>query len=321
MAGCNALTEPDLVGLDWGTSSCRAYLLGREGVILADARAPFGVMAVNAGHPADPTAFDHVFEDLCGGWLNVWPDLPVIACGMAGSRQGWVEAPYRECPAGFDAIAAGLTPVPGARLRIVPGLLCRDADGVPDVMRGEETQIFGAIVRLDRNRHVVVLPGTHSKWAIVGADGIERFTTFMTGEMYAVLREHSILGRLVSDSAGGSDPEALARGVRLSLRDDAALSHDLFSARTLALTGVLASAGVADYLSGLLLGAEIGAARQWLAKHHVDAVAVTLIGDALLCNRYQNALRVAGMNAVLGPANAAARGLWRIATHAGLLNP
>ena len=204
----------------------------------------------------------------------------------------------------------------------MPGLLCRDEAGVPDVMRGEETQIFGAWPRRASIAQVVVLPGTHSKWAIVDADGIERFATFMTGEMYAMLREHSILGRLVGDGAdAASDADALARGVRMSLRDDAALTHDLFSARTLALTGALASAGVADYLSGLLLGAEIAAARGWLEQHRLDAAAVTLVGDTLLCERYRRALRVADIGAVQDPGDAAARGLWRIATHAGILKP
>ena len=216
------------------------------------------------------------------------------------------------------AIAAGLTPVPDASLFIVPGLLCRDADGMPDVMRGEETQIFGALPEGSDERQVVVLPGTHSKWAMVGANRIERFATFMTGELYAVLREHSILGRLLTND---SDPDALARGVRTSLRDGAALSHDLFSARTLALTGALAPAGVGDYLSGLLLGAEIAAARKWLVQHRLDAATVTLVGDARLCERYQHALRLAGIDAAFGPGDAAARGLFRIATHAGMLNP
>jgi 2-dehydro-3-deoxygalactonokinase len=301
-----------LIAIDWGTSFARAYTLDAQGAVVAERSLPLGIQRIADGKFAD------ALSALCGSDLPT--AVPLLASGMIGSRQGWVEAPYCECPAGFDAIAAGLTLVPGATLRIVPGLLCRDADGVPDVMRGEETQIFGAVADLDRNRDVVVLPGTHSKWAIVGTDGIERFTTFMTGEMYAVLREHSILGRLASAGADSSDPEALQRGVRLSLRDDAALSHDLFSTRTLALTGRLASAGVADYLSGLLLGAEIAAAHKWLAKHQLGAVAVTLIGDALLCERYRRALDLAGMEAVFGPADAAARGLWRIATHAGLLN-
>jgi 2-dehydro-3-deoxygalactonokinase len=299
-----------LVAIDWGTSAARAYALDAQGVVRKERSLPLGILRIADGN------FMEALLALCGDDLP--QRVPLLACGMIGSRQGWVEAPYRECPAGFAAIAAGLTPVPNASLLIVPGLLCRDADGVPDVMRGEETQIFGTLAECATGRHVVVLPGTHSKWAIVGADGIERFATFMTGEMYAVLREHSILGRLASDG-NVADPGALARGVRMSLRHGAALSHDLFSARTLALTGALASAGVADYLSGLLLGAEIAAARQWIAKHALDAVAVTLVGDAALCERYQRALKIAGMDANLGPVDAAARGLWRIATHAGLL--
>jgi 2-dehydro-3-deoxygalactonokinase len=304
-----------LIAIDWGTSSARAYALDAHGGIVAERSAPLGVQRIVDGN------FSGALSTLCGGDI---PDgVPLLASGMIGSRQGWVEAPYRECPAGFDAIAAGLTLVPRVKLYIVPGLLCRDAAGVPDVMRGEETQIFGAVPdHLDR-REVVVLPGTHSKWAIVGAAGIERFATFMTGEMYAILREHSILGRLVGDGAGAnnSDADALARGVRMSLRDDAALSHDLFSARTLALTGALASGGVADYLSGLLLGAEIAAARGWLEQHMLGAASVTLVGDTLLCERYRRALRVADIGAVQDPGDAAARGLWRIATHAGILKP
>jgi 2-dehydro-3-deoxygalactonokinase len=298
-----------LIAIDWGTSSARAYALDAHGVVVAERSAPLGVQRIADGN------FLAALTTLCGGELPT--GVPLLASGMIGSRQGWAEAPYRECPAGFDAIARGLTTVPGAPLRIVPGLICRDATRVPDVMRGEETQIFGALADASGEREVIVLPGTHSKWALVGARTIERFATFMTGEIYAVLREHSILGRLADD---GSDPEALALGVRASLREGAALSHDLFSARTLALTGELASSGVADYLSGLLLGAEIAAARFWLAQHRLEVAAVTLVGDTSLCARYQRALQVAGIDSALGPTDAAARGLWRIATHSGLMN-
>ncbi len=299
-----------LLAIDWGTSSARLYALDGRGAIVMERSAPLGIQRVADGN------FAAALETLRGDDLPV--GVPSVASGMIGSRQGWIEAPYRECPAGFDAIAAGLTPVPDASLFIVPGLLCRDADGTPDVMRGEETQIFGALPEGSDERQVVVLPGTHSKWAMVGANRIERFATFMTGELYAVLREHSILGRLLTND---SDLDALARGVRTSLRDGAALSHDLFSARTLALTGALAPAGVGDYLSGLLLGAEIAAARKWLVQHRLDAANVTLVGDVQLCERYQHALRLAGIDAVVGPGDAAARGLFRIATHAGMLNP
>ena len=297
-----------LIAIDWGTSSARAYALDRLGKLVSEHSAPLGVQRVTGG------GFVEALRVLCGGEV---PDaVPLIASGMIGSRQGWVEAPYCKCPAGFSAIAAALTSVPGTRLFIVPGLMCHGVDEVPDVMRGEETQVFGALPEKIGARQVLVLPGTHSKWVIAGHGGIETFATFMTGELYAVLREHSILGRL---TAAGVDDAALDRGVRHSLRQDAALTHDLFSARTLALTEALASTGVADYLSGLLLGAEIAAARAWLARKGPERATVMLLGDAALVVRYRRALALAEIDAVLGPSDAAARGLWRIARHAGML--
>jgi 2-dehydro-3-deoxygalactonokinase len=297
-----------LIAIDWGTSSARAYALDANGVVVSERNAPLGIQRIADGRFVDALA------TLCGG--TVPEGVPLLASGMIGSRQGWVEAPYCACPAGFAAIAAGLVGVSGTNLRIVPGLICRGDDGRPDVMRGEETQIFGALAEDDAAPRVIVLPGTHCKWAIVRDARVETFATFMTGELYAVLRAHSILGRLAMDTA---DDAALARGVRASLRDDAALSRDLFSARTLALTGALASEGVADYLSGLLLGAEIAAARRWLVRQQLAAAPVTLIGEATLCARYRQALELAGIAALPGPADAAARGLWKIAVHSGML--
>ena len=297
-----------LIAIDWGTSSARAYALGGHGNVVSVHSAPLGVQRVIGGGFAD------ALNVLCGG--EVPDDVPLIASGMIGSRQGWVEAPYCKCPAGFDAIAASLMGVPGTRLSIVPGLMCQDSDEVPDVIRGEETQVFGALLERIGARQVVVLPGTHSKWVIAGPEGVEAFATFMTGELYAVLREHSILGRL---ALTGVDDAALDRGVRHSLRHDAALTHDLFSARTLALTEALAPTGVDDYLSGLLLGTEIAAARAWLARQGLARATVMLLGDAPLLLRYRRALALAEIDAVLGPSDAAARGLWRIAVHAGML--
>jgi 2-dehydro-3-deoxygalactonokinase len=298
-----------LIAIDWGTSSARAYALDSLGKVVHERNAPLGVQRIAAG------GFAAALEVLCGS--EVPADLPLIASGMIGSRQGWVEAPYCKCPAGFDAVAAALTSVPGTRLRIVPGLICRGADDVPDVIRGEETQVFGALSEMASERQVIVLPGTHSKWVIAGPDGIETFATFMTGELYAVLREHSILGRL---AVAGVDNAAFDRGVRHSLRREAALTHDLFSARALALTEALAPTGVADYLSGLLLGAEIAAARVWLVRHRLEHAPVTMLGDAALLARYGRALALAEMDPVPGPLDAAARGLWRIARHAGILS-
>jgi len=302
-----------LIAIDWGTTSARAYRLDARGRILDEQSAPLGVQKV------EPGKFPRALTALLGG--DVPEGVPMIACGMLGSRQGWIEAPYRECPADFDGVAAALTPVPGTRLCIVPGLVCRDADGVPDVMRGEETQIMGALdddTRAQAAPRVVVLPGTHSKWALVLGRTIQAFATFMTGELYAVLCEHSILGRLAT-TGGHGDGAALERGVRLSLRDAATLPHDLFSARTLALTGALAPEAVADYLSGLLLGAEVAAGRRWLERHAVMGGSLILVGEATLCERYRRALALAGVEAAMGAPNAAARGLWRIALHSGMV--
>ncbi|HEY7942931.1 MAG TPA: 2-dehydro-3-deoxygalactonokinase, partial [Casimicrobiaceae bacterium] len=163
-----------LLAIDWGTSSCRAYALDRHGGIRAERSAPLGVQRVVDGE------FAQALKVLRAG---IAPEsVPMIACGMIGSRQGWLETPYCDCPADFDAIAAGLTRVPNTALAIVPGLTCRDDDGMVDVMRGEETQILGALGDGTVSRQVVLLPGTHSKWAVVGDDGVEAFSTFMTGE-------------------------------------------------------------------------------------------------------------------------------------------
>jgi 2-dehydro-3-deoxygalactonokinase len=305
----SGMDDVRLLAIDWGTSSARAYALDAAGKVLRERSAALGVQRITDGR------FAEALEELRGDSMQ--QAVPMIASGMIGSRQGWVEAPYCPCPAGFDAIAASLTSVPGAPLHIVPGLMCRGIDGMPDVIRGEETQVFGALSASAGDRQVIVLPGTHSKWVIAGPGGIETFSTFMTGELYAVLREHSILGRLATD---GTDSAALDRGVRHSLRSDAALTHDLFSVRTLALTEALAPSGVADYLSGLLLGAEIATARFWVARNGLEHMPVMLLGDAALSMRYRRALALAEIKSVLGPSDAAARGLWRIARHAGMLS-
>ena len=295
-----------LMAIDWGTTVARAYAMDREGRVVRSVRGDFGVQKIAHGD------FASALAELRNHDMR---DVPVLACGMIGSRQGWVEAPYCVCPAGFDDIAGKLTAVPDALFSIVPGLVCHD-DDVPDVMRGEETQIIGALSPDSRERRVVVLPGTHSKWALVEAERITTFATFMTGELYAVLREHSILGRLAD---AGDDLVALERGLRRSLRTAATLSHDLFSTRTLALTGSLAAHSVGDYLSGLLLGAELAGARAWLARHDASDAEVTLVGDEALCERYARALAMIGKVASHASADAAARGLWRIACHAGIV--
>ncbi len=177
-----------LYAIDWGTSSARAYALGASGKIVDERSTALGIQRVADGN------FAAALATLCEGAV---PGVPMLACGMIGSRQGWVEAPYRECPAGFDAIASGLTPVPQTRLAIVPGLDLPRCAGCTrrNARRGNADRSVRSLTMWALVRSSC-LPGTHSKWAIVSGQVIEAFATFMTGELFAVLREHSILGRL-----------------------------------------------------------------------------------------------------------------------------
>jgi 2-dehydro-3-deoxygalactonokinase len=302
---------PSLVALDWGTTSLRAYLLARDGAVLERVERPHGILAVAGGD------FDAAFADAAGAWLGRDARLPAIACGMIGSRQGWREAPYAACPAGLDALADALVPVTtraGATLRIVPGVSLVDQDGVPDVMRGEETQILGQFA--DRQSGVAVLPGTHSKWVLVERGAIGRFATFMTGEAFAAFAAHTILGRLMTSSA--PDAGAFARGVDHAARPAAGrggLLHRIFSARTLGLFDEVKGEALHSYLSGLLIGCEIEEAAAWLGARPDR---VTVIGAPELCARYAAALAQRGIAAAPGLADAAACGLMRIARAAGM---
>jgi len=184
------MMQPCLIALDWGTTSLRAYLMARDGTILRRQDGGRGIMQIDNGR------FDAALQEIAGAWLRDFPGLPLIASGMVGSKQGWREAPYCACPASVDAIASRIVVLEfgnGRRLHIVPGLSCTDAiSGVPDVMRGEETQIIGAVP--DQGEHLVILPGTHSKWAKVVDGTIMAFSTWMTGEVYAALTQYTLLG-------------------------------------------------------------------------------------------------------------------------------
>jgi 2-dehydro-3-deoxygalactonokinase len=217
--------------------------------------------------------------------------------GMVGSRQGWVEVPYVQCPAGFDEIAAKLVKVGWANREgwIVPGLSCRDTAGVPDVMRGEETQILGCGVE-----GTICLPGTHSKWVEVKGGRIERFSTLMTGEVYAVLKQHSILGRMIEE--GRADADAFAEGVGRSGKAGGLLHH-LFGVRTRGLMGELSAAASASYLSGILIGHEL---RSQNAKQ------VHLLGAPALAALYQQAAALLGIEARTLDSDSAVRSLYRL---------
>jgi len=311
-----------LIALDWGTTNLRASLLGEGGCLLETRAAPGGVLAV------PERRFEEALMALAGDWIDAHR-CPVIASGMIGSRQGWREAPYVECPAGLADVAARLVPVPlaaGTTLHIVPGLSCIGADGQDDVMRGEETQLWGAALAPGS---CCVLPGTHSKWAWMAGDRaggraagpaalgpgqVGAFQTFMTGELYAVLVQHSILGRLMQP--GHDRPEAFVEGVQLGLAEHANATHVLFAVRTAGLAGRVAPEGLPDFLSGLLIGIEIGSATRAALP-----ASVALLGDATLCARYEVALDVARIGHRRVPAEATTRGQWLVAAAGGLVAP
>jgi 2-dehydro-3-deoxygalactonokinase len=298
-----------LVAIDWGTSNLRASLLGDDATVIETRSAAGGVMAV------PERRFEAALRALCGDWVDA--GTPLIASGMIGSRQGWHEAPYAACPAGLAQAAAQLVRVSldsGAALHIVPGLRCIGADGQHDVMRGEETQLWGADLAPGS---VAVLPGTHAKWAWLGAQGdIASFQTYMTGELYGLCTRHGILGRLMRfDDAAPLQRDAFVRGARLGLAEHGNATHVLFAARTAGLMGEVAPEALPDFLSGLLIGIEIGSATQ-----RTRPLAVTLIGDEALCTRYATALDCAGIRSATASEAATTRGQWRVAQAAGLLN-
>jgi 2-dehydro-3-deoxygalactonokinase len=325
------VNTPSLIGLDWGSTSLRAWLIAPDGTVLEERQADKGASTLS-GHAAFVAAFD----DVSGAWRAAHAGLPVLACGMVGSTHGWQDVPYARCPAGAAALAAGLRRpegghdgapdgapdgVPDGVPYIVPGVLFDDTGLPPDVMRGEETQVVGALHLHEtlRASSCVVLPGTHSKWAQVCAGRIVRFATHMTGELYAVLRQHSVLGRLMPDDAP-VDPDAFVQGVDAA-RDhgELGLPHQIFAARSLGVTGRLPHEMLADYLSGLLIGHELRAGLQWRAMAGVGAQPLALVGAPKLCARYQVALHRFQRPADLVLDNTAPAGLLALAREAGLL--
>ncbi|UFN47196.1 2-dehydro-3-deoxygalactonokinase [Roseomonas sp. OT10] len=289
-----------MIGVDWGTSSFRAWRLGAEGEVLDRVAAPQGILNVAAG------AFPEVLRGLIGPWLEQGETL-VLVCGMAGSRQGWVEAPYLPCPADARALAGALTPLPfeGARAWMVPGLSAEDESGVPEVMRGEETKILGLLRRLPPGRSLVLSPGSHSKWAVLEDGRVLGFATQFTGEGFAALSTHTILARGL-DRAAPPDWDAFDTGLARA-RQPGGLLHHLFGVRTLGLFDRLPPAAAASYLSGLLMGHEVAATLPEGTKQ------VFVVGDGGLMARYARALAAAGADAVQVGEEAAAEGLFQIA--------
>ncbi|MBB4132694.1 2-dehydro-3-deoxygalactonokinase [Xanthomonas sp. 3075] len=291
-----------MIAIDWGTSSLRGYLLNADGGVREQRRSSEGILACQG-------RFAEVLHNLIDGW-----DGPLLLSGMIGSRNGWIEQPYLPCPVDPAALARAMRChddlLPDRTLWFVPGLSTGAQHGVPDVMRGEETQLVGLIAALGDGAHVACLPGTHSKWAHIANGQLTDFATAMTGELYAVLRQHSILGKLMQDDRGELDTAAFLHGVDRSA-EPGGLSHHLFGARTLGLFDRLAETALPSYLSGLLIGHEL---REQRGNHAI----VHLVGSPALAQRYALALQHAGVKTQLHAEDLAAAGLFALARHRGV---
>jgi len=301
------MSKPQLIGVDWGTTSCRAYLIAADGVLACNTNGP-GILRVEGG------AFGPWFDIMVGEWIATHGVLPIILSGMIGSRQGWKEAPYARCPAGVGDIVKALARIDhdGLPIALVPGLSTEN-EAMPDVMRGEETQVLGALALSGKTEGLFLLPGTHSKWAAVSGGRIMSFRTFMTGEVFGALKDHTILGRLMRE--GAPDADAFARGVKegAALGGAGALLNRLFATRTYGLMDKLPDTALGDYLSGLLIGAEIAEATARTKS------TVTIIASAALAQRYTDALKLLNHDGMLAPEDCVAAGHRQIVHAAGLI--
>ncbi len=289
-----------MIAVDWGTSSLRLYRLADDGQVRERRRSDQGVLAC-----------DGRFGEVLAREIAGWDDVDILLCGMVGGRGGWHEMPYLPCPAGNHALALGMQRFqpPGfdeRALWLVPGLRDSDSDRVPDVMRGEETQLAALLDVLTAGTHLVCLPGTHSKWVTVRDGQVRRIATAMTGELYALLRQHSILGRLMPAGDVRFDGYAFDAGLKRS-DDRGGLLHHLFGVRTTGLFQQFAAPALPSYLSGLLIGHELRASG--LFSHAPRPAQVHLIGNDRLLASYAHAVTTLGVGVQRHPEDLAARGL------------
>lgn len=276
--------QPAFIGGDWGTSRLRLFLCSADGVVL-DRRDGLGV--AEAGSRAGV-----LFADLTADWDR---SLPAILSGMVGSTIGWREADYLACPVAADAIAQGALRFEseGRGIAIVPGLSCRNAISLFDVMRGEETQLLGALrlkPELAHGRHLFCLPGTHAKWVLVEDSHVIHFQTALSGELFALMAAHSVLARGAVAVSGSH--ASFAEGLRIAKRaDKTGLLHLLFSTRSRQLAGEIPKEETASYLSGLVIGEDVAASLRLFAPDD----AVTLVCAPDLAGLYTQALAQHGV--------------------------
>jgi 2-dehydro-3-deoxygalactonokinase len=267
------------IAVDWGTSNLRVWGVDSAGRVVTEASSDKGMGKL------DRAGFEPALLDLVDGWLPHDRRIPIIACGMVGARQGWVEVPYRQAPCTpvfFDTTGSPETRDPRLQVIILAGI--KQVEPSPDVMRGEETQIAGILLEDPKFEGVLCLPGTHTKWVRIDAGQIVHFTTFMTGELFNLFSTHSVL-RHSLDGEGWNAIE-FADSVRSIAADPASLSARLFSIRAGTLVSGADAATANARLSGLLIGAELAAAKTyWLDRQ------VTIVGNGAQSEHYAEALR------------------------------
>lgn len=275
--------DVEWVAVDWGTSNLRAWGIDRSGAVAFSATSDRGMSRISRDD------YPGILAELLAGRGRG----EIVVCGMAGARQGWIEAPYIDTPASLIQLAAGaVAPATGnlaLPVRILPGVCQRQPR--EDVMRGEETQLLGLLSLRPGFAGTVIMPGTHSKWARITDGRIVRFVTAMTGELYDVLGAHSVLRHsLAGERNGPAMEEGVAEGLSAGLEAPGELSGLLFRTRTAALLSGRGPDWCSGYLSGLLVGAEIGSRRDWL-----DGGTVPLVGSERLCRLYAAALERVGI--------------------------
>ena len=296
------IQDASIVAVDWGSSQFRAYLLDANGSIIEKTKNSQGIFK------AKESGYESVLYSACGRWFDHAPGLPVFMCGMVGSREGWIETEYLNCPISVDELGERLVRVPDFRdnpIFIVPGL----SSGVfafMDVMRGEETQVF-SLPQEAYSGGIVCLPGTHSKWVSCTGSTINYFATFMTGELFSSIKTSSSIKPVIQHE--DFDQDAFKEGILLS-RSPGGLSHHVFSIRSRLVAGETTCSAHASYLSGLLIGAEINAGLTLCPVEH----SVTLIGNKSLLRQYDLAFSLFGVATTsMSSDQASVRGLWKLA--------
>jgi 2-dehydro-3-deoxygalactonokinase len=273
------MTEPAYVAVDWGTSSFRLWLVSRTGNVLAERRSDEGMLA------AAKAGFPGVLQSHLAA-VQAPDHLPVLVCGMAGAKTGWAEAGYVDTPAPLAAILKQAARVPGVArdIRILPGIAQRDAKA-PDVMRGEETQLLGALGLKAAGEALVCMPGTHSKWVRVTNGTVAHFSTFMTGELFSVVSRETILSLAVAGADDAEDVASFQSAVKAAFAAPAFAANLLFTARSRQLLFGGTPAAARETLSGTLIGAELAAG----LSGSVPKTGISLIASGRLAALYRQA--------------------------------